>query len=131
MPVKHIVRTAPAQRHYKEISYESQAASWLVSDGWEVFLPMIDHDMKTDLLVADKHNFYRIQVKFLDTNQEDVIVENKWGSADLDYIIYFSRRSPWGYLARPFQQKRKRLNSKDHIRFHQDRKPFLKAFEQI
>ena len=131
MPVKNAIRTAPAQRHYNSISFETLAASWLMSDGWEVYMPMIDHDMKTDLMVVDNHNFYRIQVKSLDSKREDIQVENKWGNVNIDYIIYFSRTSNWGYIATPFRQKRKQLNSKDHIRFHKDRKPFLKAFSQI
>lgn len=131
MPVKNTIRTVPAQRYYNRMSFETLAASWLVSDGWEVYLPMIDHDMKTDLVVVDNHSFYRIQVKSLDSKIENVMVENKWGDVDIDYIIYFSRTSNWGYIATPFHQKRKRLNSNDHVRFHKDCKPFLKAFTQI
>ena len=131
MPVKNTIRTAPAQRHYNSISYETLTASWLVSDGWEVYLPLIDHDMKTDLIVVDNHNFYRIQVKSLDTKRENIMVENKWGDVDIDYIIYFSRTSSWGYIATPFRQRKKRLNSCDHIRFHKDCKPFLRAFSEI
>ena len=131
MPIKNTIRTAPAQQHYKSISFETLVASWLVSDGWEVYLPVIDHDMKTDLIVVDKHNFYRIQVKSLDTRKENIQVENKWGGVRIDYIIYFSRSSNWGYIARPFRQRKKRLNADDHVRFHKDCKPFLKAFEQI
>ena len=39
---------------------------------------MIDHDMKTDVLVFNGGKFLRIQVKTVDTNDEGRLVENKW-----------------------------------------------------
>ncbi|WP_246283214.1 hypothetical protein [Marinifaba aquimaris] len=92
---------------------------------------MIDHDMKTDLLISDGVNFYRIQIKTIETTDETFLVENKWGDAPIDFVIYFSKNSNWGYMLKPFKQKRKRLNSEGHVRFHQHHKPFIKAFNQI
>jgi hypothetical protein len=60
MPIKIAQRTAPAYQHYKQISYENLAASWFTADGWEVFMPVTDHDRKTDLVVRllDGAGFY-------------------------------------------------------------------------
>lgn len=74
--------------------------------------------MKTDLLVSDGLNFYRIQIKSVETHDESHLVENKWGDVEIDYVIYFSRTDNWGYITKPFTQSKKRLNSKEHIRFH-------------
>jgi hypothetical protein len=131
MPVKHANRTAPANQYYKNTSFETLAASWFTYDGWEVFVPVIDHDMKTDLLVSDGVNFYRIQIKTVESADESHFVENKWGDAKIDYVIYFSKNANWGYISTPFKKRRKRLNSPDNIKFHQHHKPFIKAFSMI
>lgn len=101
MPVKNAHRTAPAYQHYKQISYENLAASWFTADGWEVFMPVTDHDRKTDLVVADDNHYYRIQVKSLENGDDNVFVENKWREAQhrLCYLflshlqlgLYYSR----------------------------------------
>lgn len=75
--------------------------------------------MKTDLLVSDGNNFYRIQVKTVESHDESHVVGNKWGDTKIDYVIYFSRTENWGYILKPFNQRRKRLNSAGSIRFHQ------------
>jgi hypothetical protein len=131
MPVKNSNRSTPAFQHYKNVSFETLAASWFTYDGWEVFVPIIDHDMKTDLLVGDGTNFYRIQIKTVESSDESHFVENKWGDAKIDFVIYFSRTANWGYLVKPFTQRRKRLNAPENIKFHQHPKPFVKAFNRI
>ncbi|MBQ0784434.1 MAG: hypothetical protein KBT66_09410 [Amphritea sp.] len=131
MPVKNVTRTPDASQYYKNVSFETLAASWFSSDGWEVLMPLVDHGMKTDLVIADQSNFYRIQIKTIDAVSEEVMVENKWGDVNIDFIVYFARNSNWGYIAPTFNESRKRLNSKGHVRFHQDQKPFIKAFAQI
>ncbi|WP_026958888.1 group I intron-associated PD-(D/E)XK endonuclease [Aliagarivorans taiwanensis] len=131
MPKRSIVRTPPADKYYQNVSFETLTASWLTCDGWEVFMPITDHDMKTDLIALDGRTLYRIQVKAIDTHDESVLVENRWGSADIDYVIFFSKVGNWGYITKPFDEARKPLNSIGHIRFHKDRKPFIKAFESI
>ena len=131
MPRKNAIFTSPEKQHYKQISYETLAASWFTSDGWEVLLPIIDHGKKTDLVIADDLNYYRIQIKTLESSSEDILVDNKWGDVNIDFIIYFSRTSNWGYIMRPFTEDRKKLNSPGHIRFHQHHKNFLKAFDKI
>ena len=131
MPIKNVVRTPNASQYYKNVSFETLAASWLSGDGWEVLMPLVDHGMKTDLVIADRSNFYRIQIKTIDSVNEDVMVENKWGEVSIDFIIYFSRTSNWGYIAPAFNESKKKLNSEGHVRFHQHPKPFLKAFDQM
>lgn len=131
MPIKNVIRTPDASQYYKNVSFETLAASWFSGDGWEVLMPLVDHGMKTDLVIADQSNYYRIQIKTTDAVNEDVMVENKWGDVKIDFIIYFSRTSSWGYIAPPFNESRKRLNSKGHVRFHQHPKNFLKAFAKV
>ncbi|MGJ8694527.1 MAG: hypothetical protein ACSHW0_18865 [Thalassotalea sp.] len=86
---------------------------------------------KTDLLVADDTCFYRIQIKAINSTEEDCFVENKWKGKDIDYVIYFSMQGNWGYVAKPFNTNRAKLNSEEHIRFHQHPANFLKAFNKI
>ncbi|MCU7805990.1 MAG: hypothetical protein KZQ96_22670 [Candidatus Thiodiazotropha sp. (ex Lucinoma borealis)] len=125
MPRMNTVPSLTTKFHFKSISYETLAASWFTSAGWEVLMPIIDHGKKTDLVVADDSNYYRIQIKSLETNDEGVFINNMWDDANINYIIYFSRIGNWGYIVHPFNQKRKRLNSPGHIRFHQHPKNFL------
>jgi hypothetical protein len=131
MPIKNANRTLPALNHYKHISYETLAASWLTEDGWEVFMPLVDHDKKTDLLIADDTSFYRIQIKAINSIKEDFYVENRWKGKDIDYVIYFSMQGNWGYVTKPFKSDGEKLNAKEHIRFHQHPTNFLKAFNKI
>ena len=53
MPVKKHAPKQSSKKHYENISFETLAASWLLNDGWEVYQPLIDHGMKTDLLITD------------------------------------------------------------------------------
>lgn len=64
-------------------------AAWLLGDGWDVLIPAIDHGEKTALVVDDDSRYYRIQVKGLQSDSEDAVVENKWRSAKIDYVAYF------------------------------------------
>lgn len=129
MPVKSHCPHSESMKHYKSISYETLLASWLLQDGWEVFMPMIDHGMKTDVLISDGENYYRLQVKSLECCDEDTVVNEHWRGVDIDYVIYFSRTAKWGYIAPPFKGKR-RVNHMDHLRFHQDPVNFLKVFKR-
>lgn len=62
MPVKNAVLKQTTLAAHKQLSYEQLLSAWLLSDGWEVLIPVIDHGKKTDLVVADDDSFYRIQV---------------------------------------------------------------------
>ncbi len=131
MPVKNSQIKKQTLAAHKQLSYENLAAAWLMSDGWEVLIPAIDHGKKTDLVIADDHDYYRIQVKSIESNDESIKVENKWNGVKIDYVIYFSRLGDWGYITLPFKERKKRLNSSGHIRFHAHPTNFLKAFMKI
>jgi hypothetical protein len=131
MPVKNSHIKQQTLAAHKQLSYEQQVASWLMSDGWEVLIPLIDHGKKTDLVVADDDAYYRIQVKSVESNNESIKVKNLWKGAQIDYVIFFSRVGEWGYIMPAFEENRKRLNAEGHNRFHANRKNFLKAFNNI
>lgn len=131
MPVKNSTIKQQTLAAHKQLSYESLIASWLTSDGWEVLIPAIDHGKKTDLVIADDTNYYRIQVKSIESNDESIKVENRWKGAKIDYVVFFSRVGEWGYIMPAFQESFKRLNADGHIRFHAHPKNFLKAFKKI
>lgn len=129
MPTKTVAPSIPAQKNYKSISYETLLASWFLQDGWEVFMPLIDHGMKTDVLISDGSRFYRIQVKSVESLDDDITVESQWADVEIDYVVYFSRLGNWGYITPPFRGRRK-LNHQAHLRFHQHPKNFIKAFDR-
>lgn len=131
MPIKNSNINQESLAVHKQLSYEQLVAAWLLSDGWEVLVPVIDHGKKTDLVIADDNHYYRIQVKTVESNHDSINVENKWGNAKIDYVIYFSRTAEWGYIAPAFADHKKRLNSPDHIKFHQHPVNFLKAFKKV
>ena len=131
MPVKNSQLKEQTLAAHKQLSFENLVAAWLMSDGWEVLIPAIDHGKKTDLVVADDSSYYRIQVKSIRSSTESVTVENKWKGAKIDYVIYFSRAGQWGYITPAFTENRRRLNSSGHIRFHNHQNNFLKAFKKI
>ncbi len=131
MPVKNTILKQQTLAAHKQLSYENVVAAWLLGDGWEVLIPAIDHGKKTDLIVADESNYYRIQIKTIESQDESAVVENKWHGAKIDYVIYFSRTCDWGYVMRAFDEKRKKLNAQNHIRFHYHPRSFLKAFSKI
>lgn len=131
MPIKNSNIKQESLAVHKQLSYEQLVAAWLLSDGWEVLVPAIDHGKKTDLVIADDNHYYRIQVKTVESNHDSISVENKWGNAKIDYVIYFSRTAEWGYITLAFSDNKKRLNSPDHIKFHQHPVNFLKAFKKI
>ena len=131
MPIKNTILKEKTLDAHKQLSYENLVTAWLMSDGWEVLIPAIDHGKKTDLVAADDSNYYRIQVKSIYSNDESIHVENKWKGVEIDYVVYFSRTCEWGYITPAFKENKKRLNSLGHIRFHSHPTNFLKAFSKI
>lgn len=131
MPIKKLPHcSSEAAKHYINISYETLLASWLLQDGWDVFMPMIDHGSKTDVLISDGKNYYRIQVKSLESNDETTRVYEQWHGVDIDYVVYFTKSGNWGYIAPPFSGKRA-VNHAEHVRFHQHPANFAKAFKRV
>lgn len=131
MPVRNAEIKPTSLAAHKQLSFENLLAAWLLSDGWEVLIPAIDHGMKTDLVVADDNRFFRIQVKSLQSSNEDITVENKWSGVKIDYVVYFSIEGEWGYITPAFTEERRILKSPEHIRFHKHPTNFLKAFKKI
>ena len=116
----------------KNMSYESTVISWLMYGGWQVFNPVVDNGHKTDVLISDGPNYYRIQIKTLSASGEDHLVNNQWEDCNIDYIIYFARNSTWGYIAQAFNEKSRHLNHPSHARFESNsRRIFLKEFNKI
>ena len=112
-------------------SYESLVVSWLMRDGWQVFLPILDNAHQTDMLISDGPKYYRIQVKTVDAATEAVLVENRWKDSNLDCVVFFARNSNWGYVTPAFKEAKRPLNSPDHKRFQQTQGQFLKAFHAL
>ncbi len=131
MPVRNAEIKQTTLDAHKQLSYETLLAAWLMGDGWEVLVPLLDHGIKTDLVVVDDNHFYRLQVKSLQSNNEEIKVENKWRGAKIDYVVYFSIEGEWGYIAPAFAGKRRALKAAGHIRFEQTATKFLQAFEKI
>jgi hypothetical protein len=115
----------------KNSSFESMVVSWLMQDGWQVFIPILDNGHNTDVLISDGPNYHRIQVKTVEATGEDHLVENRWKDSNVDVVIVFARNSTWGYVLPAFSQNRRKLNHEEHQRFNQTRKEFLKAFHKI
>lgn len=57
---------------------KSLVVAWLTSDGWEVLIPAIDHGKKTDLVISEGSDYYHIQVKSIESDDESIKVDNKW-----------------------------------------------------
>ncbi len=112
-------------------SYESKVVSWLMQDGWQVFLPILDHGHQTDILISDGPNYFRIQVKTVEATGESHVVENRWKNSNVDVVIYFARNSNWGMIAPAFTEKKRRLNHPGHRKFEQNKKDFLREFHQL
>lgn len=115
----------------KHSSYESMVVSWLMQDGWQVFIPILDHGHQTDMLISDGPNYHRVQVKTIKASGEDHEVENKWKESNVNVIVYFARNSNWGYVAPAFPEDKRKLNTAGHQRFEQNKNDFLKAFHKL
>ncbi|WP_166820812.1 group I intron-associated PD-(D/E)XK endonuclease [Thalassoroseus pseudoceratinae] len=129
---KRLTHTKPATvRVLKNTSFESLVVSWLMQDGWQVFVPILDNAHKTDLLISDGPHYYRIQVKTVDAVSESHVLENRWKESNIDVVVVFARNSNWGYVLPAFKEKRRKLKSKGHLRFQQTKNTFLKAFHAL
>ena len=131
MPRRKTATKAATHQAMKNASYESKLVGWLMQDGWQLFSPVLDHGHKTDVLISDGPNYYRIQVKTIAAKSEKHIVENQWENSNVDVVVFFARNSNWGYLTPAFTEKKKALNSRGHYRFQKNKNDFLKAFHKL
>ena len=105
--------------------------SWLMQDGWQVFVPILDNGHQTDILISDGPNYHRIQVKTVEASGDDHVVENRWKNSNVDVVVFFARNSNWGYVTSAFSQNKRKLNSDGHQKFVQNKNEFLKAFHKL
>lgn len=115
----------------KNSSFESMVVSWLMQDGWQVFVPILDNGHQTDILISDGPNYHRIQVKTVEASGDDHVVENRWKNSNVDVVVFFARNSNWGYVTSAFSQNKRKLNSDGHQKFVQNKNEFLKAFHKL
>lgn len=114
----------------KNSSFESIVVSWLMQDGWQVFLPVLDHGHQTDILISDGPNYFRVQVKTVAASGDDHEVHNQWKDSNIDCVVFFARNSNWGYISPAFKEEKRPLNHAAHQRFEQCKIDFLKAFHK-
>lgn len=131
MPRRQTQTNPNTHQALKNSSFESRVVSWLMQDGWQVFLPVLDHGHQTDILISDGPNFYRVQVKTLNSSGDDQVLRNQWVNGNIDCVIYFARNSNWGLVAPAFEEEKRSINHASHIRFEQSKKEFLKAFHKL
>jgi len=115
----------------KNTSYESMVVSWLMQDGWQVFIPILDHGHQTDILISDGPNYHRIQVKTFEDTGKGQIIENRWKDSNVDVVIFFARNSSWGFVSPAFEENKRPTDYRDHQRFNQNKGEFLKAFHKV
>lgn len=129
---KRLTQTKPgAHKVMKNMAFESTVVSWLMHDGWQVFLPILDHGHKTDILISDGPNYHRVQIKTVEAMSEDQVVRNMWGDSNCDVVVFFARNSNWGYVTPAFKEPERPLNHESHQRFEQNKNAFLKAFHKV
>ncbi len=131
MPRRMTATKEGTHQAMKNTSYESIVVSWLMQDGWQVFLPILDNGHQTDILISDGPNYHRIQVKTVEAKGDDHVVENRWKDSNLEVVVFFARNSNWGYVMPAFVENRRPLNAEGHIKFEQTKKDFLKAFHKL
>ena len=129
MPRRQTQTKTGTHKVLKNSSFEIVVLSWLMQDGWQVFMPVLDHGHSTDLLISDGPNYFRIQVKTIDSSRKEI--SNQWEGSNVDVVIYFSRNSNWGYITPAFEEKKRKLNHSEHRKFTQNKNDFLKQFHQI
>ena len=131
MPKRATGLTTAHARLHKNHSYELLVCTWLMNSGWQVFTPLLDAAHAVDLIVSDGPQSYRVQIKSIESQDESCHVQNlqnQWKGKNVDFVIYFARRSNWGYICPAFFINRKHLNDPAHHRFEQNAKSFLAAF---
>ncbi len=131
MPIRQYSLTENQLQQYQNHSYEYLVLSWLLMAGWEASKPSVDLGRKIDVQILDGRKPYFIQVKSLDTVDENIVIENKWKRSDIDYVIYFSKKADWGYIVPAFKEHEQYLKNPKHIKFHQHPKNFTKAFREV
>ena len=97
MPRRMTQTKAEAHQTMKNVSFESQAVTWLMQDGWQVFLPLLDYGHKTDILISDGPNYYRVQVKTVEATGEDHEIFNL-GMTIMQIVLFGLRETRLGVM---------------------------------
>jgi hypothetical protein len=128
MPRRKTQTKDGTRRVLKNIAFESRVVGWLMEDGWQVFIPMLDNGHQTDILISDGPNYFRIQVKTIEPKGDNHVVQNCWQGSCVDLVIFFARNSTWGVITPAFAEKKRCLNHEGHRKFQQSKKDFLREF---
>lgn len=128
MPRRQTKTEVGTHQFLKNTSYESMAVSWLMQDGWQVFLPIADHGHKTDILISDGPSFFRLQIKTVEAQNKHHVVQNCWRNSHIDYVVFFARNGPWGVIAPAFSDGSRKLSHQDHRQFERTARSFLREF---
>ena len=131
MPRRTTATKTGTHQALKNTSFESMVVSWLMQDGWQVFIPILDHGHQTDILISDGPNYHRIQVKTMEASGDDHVIESKWQGGNVDVVVAFARNSNWGYVMPGFEEKYRKMNHEGHQKFVQSKNEFLKAFHKL
>ena len=76
MPRRRTQTKDGTRKALQNSAYESRVVAWLMQDGWQVFTPMLDHGHRTDILISDGPNYYRIQIKTVEAKGDNHVVLN-------------------------------------------------------
>jgi len=96
-----------------------------------VFTPLFDHGHKTDLLVSDGENNYRIQVKTAENASDGLEIANQWNGSRVDYVALFAKNSSWGTIFPAFVENKRKLKNVDGCKFKLSKASFMKAFHSL
>jgi len=55
---------------FKDSSFESLVVSWLMQDGWQVFIPILDNGHQTDILISYGPNYHRVLAKTVEATRQ-------------------------------------------------------------
>ena len=131
MPKRETPHKRGTKQFHQNASFEVLVAHWFVQADWQVFTPLFDHGHQTDLLVSDGPNYYRIQVKTVESTSDDLELENRWEDSDVDYVVVFARNSNWGVVLPAFTEKKLKLKDTQGVKFERKRASFMKAFHSL
>lgn len=132
MPRRKFAINEGMKQNLLNCSFENLVVTWLMQDGWQVFTPILDHGHRTDVLISDGEQYFRLQVKTVDgAKGKKQEVENRWQNCKIDFVIYFARNGEWGYIAPAFNEKKKMLNAPEHKGFLLKKSEFLTAFHTV
>lgn len=94
-------------------------------------MPVLDHGHQTDILISDRPNYFRVQVKTVGAASDDYELRNQWKGSNVSCVVFFARNSNWGCVTPAFEEDRRPMNHPSHQRSEQSRKEFLKAFHKV